>query len=90
MRFLRNSTRGKYIRVNRLHRLIERCRRETLFEDKRQKVLAQLDETMKKECLCLFEEANAISAYDCEQAYIEGMRMGARLTAELLFASERD
>lgn len=68
----------------------ERCRRETLFEDKRQKVLAQLDETMKKECLYLFEEANAISAYDCEQAYIEGMRMGARLTAELLFASERD
>ena len=46
--------------------------------------MEQLDEEGRKQCLCLFEEANAISAYDCEQAYIEGMRMGARLAMELL------
>jgi len=66
----------------------ERYRKETLFEDKRQRLLDRLDEPIKRECLYLFEEANALSACDCEQAYIEGMRMGARLAAELLFLNE--
>lgn len=68
----------------------ERQRMECMFLDKQQQFLDRLDQEMKRECLCLFERTNAISACDCEQSYIEGMCMGARLTAELLLANEWD
>lgn len=62
----------------------ERSRKEEAFLERYQILLDQLEKPLQKECRTLIEEANAISAYDCEQAYIEGMRMGARLAVELL------
>ena len=66
----------------------EQRRREYIFTERQNQLFDQLDQETKKACMGLFEEANALSACDCEQAYIEGMRMGARLAAELLFLNE--
>ena len=66
----------------------ERSRKEEAFLERYQTLLDQLETPLQKECRTLIEEANSISAYDCEQAYIEGMRMGAQLAAELLMSKE--
>lgn len=68
----------------------ERYRMEAVFADRCQSLMEKLDESKKDEYMDILEEANAISAYDCEQAYIAGMRMGAQLMAEMLFSGEPD
>ncbi|MBR3794778.1 MAG: hypothetical protein IKK34_01945 [Clostridia bacterium] len=49
-----------------------------------EEMLSILDEKAADMCKRVWEEMNAASARDCEIRYIQGMRMGARLTMELL------
>lgn len=46
--------------------------------------LRVIDPEMYREFLTMFEAENAADAMDLEEAYTQGMRMGARLALELL------
>ena len=52
--------------------------------DTQERLLSGLSDRTKREWIDLLNEMNYASADDMEQAYIEGVRMGAALLMELL------
>ena len=54
------------------------------FVAHREELLARLDEKTRKEVQELFEERTFVSSYEIEDAYVQGMRMGAKMLAALL------
>ena len=50
----------------------------------RDALLAELDEELQLKVQDLFEERTFVSSYEIEDAYVQGMKMGARMTAALL------
>ncbi|MBQ2835091.1 MAG: hypothetical protein IJN79_02105 [Clostridia bacterium] len=50
----------------------------------REQVLLELDEAAQARVVMLLEEYNAVSAMEMEEAYIEGMRTGAKMINALL------
>jgi len=61
--------------------LIE-MRRE--FVKHRDALLAELDENRRKKVMSLLEERTLVSSYELEDAYVQGMKLGARMAVELL------
>jgi len=51
---------------------------------KQQGFLKMLDEKEKGACMSVWEEMTAVSALEVEEAYVSGMRLGAKLALELL------
>ena len=51
---------------------------------KQQDFLLMLDEKEKEACEAVWEEMTAISALEAEEAYVSGMRLGAKLALELM------
>jgi len=54
------------------------------FIGHRDALLAELDEKTREKVQALFEERTFVSSYEIENAYVQGMRLGARMTAALL------
>ena len=54
------------------------------FISHRDAVLAQLDEQTREKVRDLLDKRTLVSAYEMEDAYVQGMRLGARMTAALL------
>ena len=54
------------------------------FVAHREALLARLDEKTRREVQELFEERTLVASYETEDAYVQGMRMGAKLLAALL------
>ena len=54
------------------------------FERHQNKLLEKLDEPLKERMQAVLEENTEVTAYEMEDAYLRGMRMGAKLTAALL------
>ena len=54
------------------------------FVEHREALLARLDEKTRKEVQDLFEERTFVSSYEIEDAYVQGMKMGAKMIAALL------
>jgi len=52
-------------------------------------LIASLDAETGGRVLELLEERNYVSAYEMEDSYIQGMKMGARMAAELLMGTEK-
>lgn len=52
--------------------------------DAQEALLDALDEKTRRECLRVMEMQTALSAIETETAYVEGMKMGARMALELL------
>ena len=50
----------------------------------RDALLAELDEEIREKVQELFEERTFVSSYEIEDAYVQGMKMGARMTVALL------
>jgi len=50
----------------------------------RDAVLAQLDEQTREKVRELLDKRTFVSSYEVEDAYVQGMQMGAKLTAALL------
>ena len=50
----------------------------------RDALLAELDEEIRVKVQELFEERTFVSSYEIEDAYVQGMKMGARMTVALL------
>ena len=50
----------------------------------RDALLAELDEKTREKVQELFEERTFVSSYEIEDAYVQGMKMGARMTVALL------
>ena len=50
----------------------------------RDALLAELDEDICVKVQELFEERTFVSSYEIEDAYVQGMKMGARMTVALL------
>lgn len=50
----------------------------------RDALLAELDEKTREKVQELFEERSFVSSYEIEDAYVQGMKMGARMAAALL------
>lgn len=50
----------------------------------RDALLAELDEDIRVKIQELFDERTFVSSYEIEDAYVQGMKMGARMTAALL------
>lgn len=57
---------------------------ERRFEYTKKQILSQMDVSARTAAQELLEERSALSAAETQDAYIRGMRMGARLTAALL------
>jgi len=64
----------------------EQRQRQRKIGDTQERLLSELNDRTKKEWIDLLNEMNYASADDMEQAYIEGMRMGAALMMELMNA----
>ena len=58
------------------------ARREFLAH--RDKLLSELDESLRRKVLSLFEERTLVSSYEIEDAYVQGMKLGAKLAISLL------
>ena len=54
------------------------------FISHRDALLAELDEKTREKVQALFEERTFVSSYEIEDAYVQGMRLGARMTVALL------
>jgi len=54
------------------------------FISHRDALLAELDEQTCEKVRELFEERTFVSSYEIEDAYLQGMQMGAKLTMALL------
>ena len=61
----------------------EKRQQDDLIE-RQMTLLDGLDTPTQALCRRVWDDMNAASAQDCEAAYIEGMRMGARLALALL------
>lgn len=51
---------------------------------RQEEILSSMDEATRKACMELLEEANAMLSAETEEAYMAGMKLGAKMTAELL------
>ena len=54
------------------------------FVERREALLAQLDDEIRKKVQELLEERTFVASYEIEDAYVQGMKLGARITAALL------
>ena len=54
------------------------------FVEHREALLVRLEEKMRKEVQELFEERTFVASYEIEDAYVQGMRLGARMAIGLL------
>lgn len=54
------------------------------FVERREALLAQLDDEIRQKVQELLEERTFVSSYEIEDAYVQGMKLGARITAALL------
>ena len=54
------------------------------FLNHRDKLLEELDEKLRRKVLDLLEERNFVASYEMEDAFVQGMRLGARMAVELL------
>lgn len=54
------------------------------FEVHRDALLARLDESIRGKVQELFEERTFISSYEIEDAYVQGVQLGAKIAAALL------
>lgn len=54
------------------------------FVERREALLAQLDDEIRQKVRELLEERTFVSSYEIEDAYVQGMKLGARITAALL------
>ena len=63
------------------------ARREFLAH--RDKLLAALEEPVRKKVLDLLEERTFVSSYEIEDAYVQGMKLDARMAVELLKEEEK-
>ena len=50
----------------------------------RDRLLSELEEPVRKKVLSLLEERTFLSSYEMEDAYVQGMKMGARMAVSLL------
>jgi len=54
------------------------------FVERREALLSELDDKTRKKVQELLEERTFVSSYEIEDAYVQGMKLGARITAALL------
>ncbi len=54
------------------------------FAEHREKLLSELDEQTQEKVRELLEERTFVSSYEIEDAYVQGMKLGARMAVELL------
>ena len=54
------------------------------FAERRDRVLDKLDEATREKVEALLEERMEVATYEMEDAYVRGMRMGAKMAVELL------
>ena len=54
------------------------------FAQHRDALLAQLEGTTREKVQDLFEERTFVSSYEIEDAYVQGMKIGAKIAAALL------
>ena len=59
------------------------------FACRREATLAELNESAREHVQCLLEERMEIAFLEMEDAYVRGMRMGARMVAAL-FEDKKD
>ena len=60
------------------------CEKRKLLREQEQVFLNQLDDNQKREMIRILDEFNLIGSVEMEDVYIQGMKTGARLVAELL------
>ena len=54
------------------------------FACHRDKLLAKLDDPLREKVECLLEEREEVAAFEKEDAYVRGTRMGAKMAVALL------
>ena len=54
------------------------------YQSHRDKLLEELDEKLRRRVLDLLEERSFVASYEMEDAFVQGMRLGARMAVELL------
>ena len=54
------------------------------FVERREALLSELDDKTRKKVQELLEERTFVSSYEIEDAYVQGMKMGAKMIAALL------
>ena len=59
------------------------------FAEHREKLLSELDEKTQEKVRKLLEERTFVSSYEIEDAYVQGMKLGARMAVELLREEEK-
>jgi len=59
-----------------------KMRRE--FIEHRETLLSELDDKIKNRVRELLEERTLVSSYEIEDAYVQGMRLGAKMAAALM------
>lgn len=59
------------------------------FAEHREKLLSELDGQMREKVRELLEERTFVSAYEIEDAYVQGMKLGARMAVELMGEGEK-
>ena len=59
------------------------------FAEHREKLLSEFDGQTREKVRELLEERTFVSSYEIEDAYVQGMKLGARMAVELLREEEK-
>jgi len=54
------------------------------FVERREALLSELDDKTRKKVQELLEERTFVSSYEIEDAYVQGMKLGAKIVSALL------